>query len=74
MKEKEITEIVKKFTKVMGPVADRVAKDVAKDLGILKDDSISPASVKEYESFISRLQAEYSKIIGKDVVGTIIKL
>lgn len=74
MKEKEISAIVRKFAKVMGPVAERIANDTAKELGIFKAGRISPSSAKEYEKFLDRIEAEYSKIIGKDVARTIMRL
>jgi tetrahydromethanopterin S-methyltransferase subunit G len=74
MKEKEISLIINKFTKTMGPVAQRIADEVAKEMGILKDGKISPRSAEEYDTFIERIENEYAKIIGKDVVKTIMKL
>lgn len=74
MKEKEISIIVSKFAKVMGPVAERIATDAAGKLGILKGEKISPSNAKEYQSFLDRIEKDYSKIIGKEVAKTIMKL
>lgn len=74
MKEKEISATVAKFANAMGPVAERIANDIARELGILKEGRISPPSAKEYEMFMDRIEAEYSKIIGKDVARTIMRL
>ena len=74
MKEKEIMMLVKKFEKVMGPVASRIAKETALSLGILKGDKISPPSKEDYEKFVDTVLNEYSKIVGKKVVQTIAKL
>ena len=74
MKEKEINSIVRKFSRVMGPVAERIAVDVAKELGIRKGDKISPSNAEDYEKFLGRLGESYAKIIGTEVVKTIMKL
>jgi predicted Ser/Thr protein kinase len=74
MKENEISAIIGKFAKVMGPVAERIATDAAKELGILKGEKISPSNAKEYQSFLDRIEKNYSKIIGKEVTKTIMKL
>ena len=64
MMEKEITQLIGKFEKVMGPVARTVANDAAKELRILKDERISPSSRKDYELFTKLLMKRYGKIIG----------
>jgi len=74
MPEKEIKEIVKKFEKIMGPVASRVAEETAERMKILKGGKISPASAEEEKKFLKMLSDEYSKLIGRKVTDTIIKL
>lgn len=74
VKEKEISKIVEKFEKIMGPVARRIAEETAEKIGIKKGDKISPQNEEEYITFLDELSLEYSKIIGKDVVKTIMTL
>ena len=64
MMEKEITQMVKKFEKVMGPVALTVARDTARELKILKENTITPSSKKEYQSFVDALTKKYGRIVG----------
>jgi hypothetical protein len=72
MKEKDIEALVKKFERVMGPVASAIAKDVAKKKKVLRKERISPKSDKEYRAFMQELRKEYSKIFGEKLTETII--
>lgn len=72
MKESDITRIVVKFEKLIGPVAGRLAKEVAEDMRILKGDRISPQSEKEYNRFVTTLSERYSKILGKGLVKNMV--
>jgi len=74
MSEKEIKKIVKKFERIMGPVASRVAEETAERMKILKGNKISPANAEEEKKFLKMLSDEYSKLIGRKVTDTIIKL
>jgi len=70
----DIKVIVSKFEKIMGPVASRIANETAQKMKILKEKEISPSSEDEKKNFLKQLSDEYSKIIGRKVVDTIIKL
>lgn len=74
MQEKEIKEIISKFGKIMGPVSERIANETAEKMKIIKGGKISPGSEDEVKKFLKRLSDEYSNIIGRKVVDTIIRL
>ncbi|MEM2974764.1 MAG: hypothetical protein QW112_04045 [Candidatus Micrarchaeia archaeon] len=70
----EISEIISKFEKIMGPVARRIANETAEKMKIIKGGKISPSDEDEKRKFLRRLSDEYSNIIGRKVVDTIIRL
>jgi hypothetical protein len=70
----DIEVVIPKFVKIMGPVAIRIANETAEKMKILKDNKISPSSEDEKRKFLKRLSDEYSNIIGRKVVDTIIRL
>jgi len=74
MQEKEIKDIISKFGKIMGPVSERIANETAEKMKIMKGGKISPSSEDETKRFLKQLSDEYSNIIGRKVVDTIIKL
>ena len=82
MKEGEIKEIIKKFGRIIGPVAERLAYETAESLGILKKERagkemhklISPSNNEEFRRFLDKLEEKYSKIVGKEVAKTIMEL
>lgn len=63
MKEKEVERTISKFEKIIGPVARRIANDVANKMKILND-KISPRNLKEYKKFCAAIEREYGRIIG----------
>jgi len=71
MKENDISKVIAKFEKLIGPVARAIAEEAAEDLKILKDGKISPSSQKEFDAFIDKLKERYSKILGKPLAGKI---
>lgn len=68
MKENDISRIVTKFEKLIGPVARAIAEEAAEDGKILKSGKISPSTQKECDAFFKRLKERYSKILGKPLV------
>ena len=68
MKEKEISNAIAKFERLIGPVARAIADESAEDLGILKGDKISPSSQTEHDAFMKSIKERYSKILGKPLV------
>ena len=74
MAENDIPEIIKKFEKIMGPVALRIANDTAEKAKVMKNGKISPADPGEEKRFLKMLSDAYSNIIGRKVTDTIIHL
>jgi len=68
MKENDVSKVIAKFEKLIGPVARAIAEEAAGDLKILKSGKISPSSQKEFDSFIKKVRERYSKILGKPLV------
>ena len=68
MKEKEIEKILQKFERILGPVARKLATELAEEKNILRENKISPASQEEYTSFLTKLADEYSKITNRELV------
>ena len=69
MKENDVSKVIAKFEKLIGPVARAIAEETAEDLKILKDGKISLSSQEEFDAFIEKLKERYSKILGKPLVG-----
>ena len=73
-----IEKVVKKFEETMGPVARRIASEIAEEMKILKEiggeKKIAPESEEGMNSFFERLRLEYGKIIGEKVVETLFKI
>ena len=78
MQDKEITGIIKKFERIMGPVAQTIAKETAEKMKILKEvktgKEISPENDDEKKKYLKRLSDAYAEIIGRKVADTIIRL
>ena len=69
MKENDVSKVIAKFEKLIGPVARAIAEETAEDLKIQTEGKISPSSQEEFDMFIGKLTERYSKILGKPLVG-----
>ncbi len=65
MKEEELETVIAKFRKIIGPVADTLAKDAAAEIGALSPGGkISPKSEDHYKMLMIKLREKFSKVIG----------
>ena len=65
MKEGELESLIAKFRKIIGPVADTLAKEAAADVGALSEDgAFSLKNEDHYRILLIKMQEKFSKVIG----------
>ena len=72
MKEEEFELNLSKFRKIIGPVADTLAREAAAEVGALsRDGRISPKTEDQYKMLLIKMQEKFSKVIGFAVTSGI---
>jgi len=73
-REEEFAEIVARCKKIMGPVAESLAEEAAKEAGArIEAGKIFIASEGQFASMLSKYREKLAKIVGKPLAENLVK-
>ena len=74
VREEEFTAIVERCRKIMGPVAQSLAQEAAKEVGAKVDgEKVMIANDAQFGSLVAIYKAKLAKIIGQPLADSLVK-